>query len=303
MSRSDPQGALWHPRHWPSWIGFGALRLLTWLPYRHLMSIGRMIGLMFYRVAKRRAEIARINIRLCFPELDDGQVEQRIREHFKSTGMGIMDFAIAWWWPEERIDALFSVEGSEHVESAFSRSKGVIFFTAHFSSIEVSGRLLSRYANALPMYRPNENPVIQKMLVKNRELHVERVIPREDVRLMIRTLKANKGVWFAPDQNYGLKNSEFCDFFGIPAATNTSTSRFAGLTGAAVVPFVVLRRPEGGFHMIIEQTLDDFPTDDPKADTQRLNDIIERWARLAPEQYNWMHRRFKDRPGNETRFY
>jgi KDO2-lipid IV(A) lauroyltransferase len=120
---------------------------------------------------------------------------------------------------------------------------------------------------------------------------------------MIRTLRANQGVWFAPDQNYGLKNSVFADFFGVAAATNTSTSRFAELTGASVVPFVVLRRPQGGYRMRIEPALKDFPTADPLKDTVRLNAILERWAREAPEQYNWLHRRFKDRPGDEPRFY
>ena len=244
-----------------------------------------------------------INLALCFPDASPAERDRLLRRHFEAVGMGLMDFAVAWWWSDRRMRPLVTIDGSEHLEPAFAKGKGVIFFTGHFTSLEMSGRLLSGLAPALPMYRPNENPVIERLMVKNRELHVERTIPRDDVRLMIRTLRANKGVWFAPDQNYGLKHSVFANFFGVPAATNTSTSRFAGLTGASVVPFIVLRRPEGGYRMCIQPALEDFPTENPQQDTQRLNDIIERWAREAPEQYNWLHRRFKDRPGDEKRFY
>lgn len=292
------QPAAWAPR-----LGFALLRLAAFLPHGALMALGRFVGRQFRRLSARRAGIARINLGLCYPELGDAEREALLRRHFEAVGMGLATFAIAWWWPDRRLDPLVRIEGAEHLEAAFAGGRGVIFFTGHFTSLEMSGRLLSRLAPALPMYRPNENPVIDGIIDRNRRRHVERTIPRDDVRLMIRSLRANKGVWFAPDQNYGLKNSVFADFFGVPAATNTSTSRFAGLTGAAVVPFVVLARPEGGFDMFIEPPLDNFPTDDPHQDTQRLNDIIEAWARRAPAQYNWLHRRFKDRPGNEKRFY
>jgi KDO2-lipid IV(A) lauroyltransferase len=292
------QPAAWGPR-----LGFALLRLVSLLPAGPLMAVGRFVGRLFQRLARRRERIARINLGLCFPEMPEAERERLLRRHFEAVGMGLMTFAIAWWWPDRRLDPRVRIEGREHLQAAFDHGRGVIFFTGHFTSLEMSGRLLSRLAPALPMYRPNENPVIDRIIVSNRERHVERTIPRDDVRLMIRTLRANKGVWFAPDQNYGLKNSVFADFFGISAATNTSTSRFAELTGARVVPFVVLARPGGGFDMQIQAPLDDFPSKDPQRDTERLNDIIEAWAREAPEQYNWLHRRFKDRPGDEKRFY
>jgi KDO2-lipid IV(A) lauroyltransferase len=302
MSRVHPKGLLLHPRHWSSWLGFGLLRVLAFLPYRPLMSVGRSLGLLTHRLAKRRRNITEINLRLCFPEWDETTVQKMSKRYFASTGMGIMDFLVAWWWPDRKIDNLYEVEGIENLEAAFANGKGVICFTAHMACIEISGRLLTRYATTYPMYRPNENPVIQRIMLKNRERHVAQTIPREDVRLMLKTLRSNKGVWFAPDQNYGQKNSVFADFFGIPAATNTSTSRFAELTGAKVVPFVVLRRPQGGYRMVIEPALDNFPGE-AEQDANRLNAIIERWVRMAPEQYNWMHRRFKNRPNHEPRFY
>lgn len=293
-----------HPVHWPTWIGLGLLRILALLPYRPLMAVGRWVGRLLYLFAKRRRRIAETNLRVCFPEWDEQQIQSMLKQYFVSVGMGLMDILIAWWWwPHKKIEPLCEVEGVEHLEDAFAAGKGVIFFTLHMSSIEIGGRLIAHYAPVVPFYRPNENPVLHYIAKKIRERRLGKLIPRDQVRTMVKRLRANQGIWFAPDQNYGHKHSLFVDFFGVPAATNTSTSRFAGLTKAKVVPFVVMRRPEGGYRMLIEPMLDHFPSDDVLRDTQRLNAIIERWILAAPEQYNWMHRRFKDRPNNEPRFY
>jgi KDO2-lipid IV(A) lauroyltransferase len=304
MSEKAANTSLYAPRHWPIWIGFGLLRLLTLLPWSSMMATGRFLGRLTMRAAPRRVRIARINLQLCFPELDDKARLAMIRKHFESLGMGAMDFCLAWWASDKRLQSLVRVHGVENAKAAFASGKGVIFLTAHFSSVEMSGRILLQHAPVFPMYRPNENPVIEHIVRSNRQRHVEQAIPRDDVRLMLRTLKANKGVWFAPDQNFGHKNSLFSPFFGIPAATNTSTSRFAKMTGSSVVPFVLLRREqEQGYDLYVEPALDDFPSQDLQQDTDRINAILARWIRQAPAQYLWTHRRFKDRPGDEKRFY
>lgn len=300
---ASKQRSAWHPANWAPLPAIGVLRLLALLPYPALMAVGRWLGRRLQAFATRRRHIAEINLALCFPERSDDERRRLLTAHFESLGMGLMEVGLTWWYSHQRFEALVEVDGSEHLAPAFAAGHGVIFFTGHFTSLEVSGRVLSRLAPALPMYRPNNNPLLEAIMVHHRERGVERTIPRDDVRLMLRTLRANKGVWFAPDQNYGLKHSVFADFFGVPAACNTSTSRFAGMTGARVVPFVVLRRPQGGYLMRIQPALVDFPGDDVRHDTQRLNDILEGWVREAPEQYNWIHRRFKDRPNGEPRFY
>lgn len=304
MSNPPINAQLFAPRHWPIWLAIGLLRLIAFLPWGWMMAIGRALGRLILRLLPRRARIADINLQLCFPDLDAAHRRALLRRHYESLGMGMMDIAIAWWAGERRIRSLVRVHGREHLDPAFSRGKGVILLTAHFTSIEVSGRGILRHAPVLPMYRPNENPVIEWILVRFRERHVERTIPRDDARLMLRTLKANKGVWFAPDQNFGQKNSVFSSLFGVPAATNTATSRFAAMTGAAVVPFVVLRREhEPGYDLYIEPVLDNFPSGDVQADTDRLNAILERWIHQAPAQYLWSHRRFKDLPDGGKRAY
>jgi KDO2-lipid IV(A) lauroyltransferase len=303
MSQADESPLLIGPRYWPTWLAIGALRLCALLPYRTMMALGRGAGRLAMRFAGKRRAVAETNLRLCFPELDDTQRSALVARHFAALGMAAMDFAIAWWWRDAALYRWVEIEGREHIEQAMARGKGVIFLTAHFTSIEISGRLLANICPALPMYRPNANPLLERIMVRNRERHVERTIPRSDTRLMIRTLRDGKGVWFAPDQNFGAKGAVFAPFFGIAASSNPSLSRFTKMTGAAVVPFVVFRRPGGGYRLVAEPALDGFPSDDAVADTTRYNAITEAWIREAPEQYNWIHRRFKKRPPGEAPVY
>lgn len=262
-----------------------------------------MLGRLGLAFAGKRRAIAEKNVTLCFPELEPTARRHLVQAHGEALGMAAMDFAIAWWWSDKRLAPLIEVEGAGHIEKAVSAGQGVIFLTAHFTSIEISGRLLVKYCNALPMYRPSNNPLLEALMVKNRERHVEQVIPRHDVRLMIRTLKDGKGVWFAPDQNFGAKGRVFAPFFGIPASSNTSLGRFAKMTGAAILPFVVLRRTGQGYRMIVEAPLEHYPSDDPVADATRYNEIVEQWIRQAPAQYNWIHRRFKNQPDGSRTIY
>jgi KDO2-lipid IV(A) lauroyltransferase len=285
-----------HPRHWPTWLGFGLLRLLALLPYPLLMITGRGLGHLVRSLARRRVHIADTNLRLCYPDWSPQQRRCMIRANFASVGMGLMEFAMTWWWSHERVERrLLEVEG-EHNLPVLQDSQGTIFLTAHFSSIELSGRYLSVRTPSHAMYRRNENPVIQYMFERQRTREaLISIIARDDVRSMIRALRAGEGVWFAPDQNHGRGGNVFADFKGVPAATTTATTRFSKLTGARVIPFVLIRIP-GGYRLIIEPALEDFPCGDVQRDTQAINDIYSRWADMAPEQYNWIHRRFKDRP-------
>ena len=291
------------PRYWPTWLGIGLLRLCALLPYRPMMAIGRGLGRLAMPFARSRRHIVHTNLQLCFPALDRAAHAALARRHFEAVGMAAMDFAIAWWWSDRDLYRWVEIEGREHIEQAIARGKGVIFLTAHFTSIEISGRLLADICTARPMYRPNANPLLEAIMVRNRERHVDRTIPRDDVRLMLRTLREGNGVWFAPDQNFNAKGSVFAPFFGIAAASNTSLSRFAAMTGAAVVPFLVLRRTDGGYRMWAEPALEAFPSGDSTADATAYNAIVERWIRQAPEQYNWLHRRFKKRPPGESPLY
>jgi KDO2-lipid IV(A) lauroyltransferase len=284
----------------------GLLRLLIRLPIPWLFGIARPLGRLFMHLGERRARIARINIGLCFPELGPAEQEALVRRHFEAAAIGLFELALGWWAPRERLMPLAEVRGLEHLTTALARGKGVILVSAHFTTLEIGGRLLAETAPDLPlkaMYRPNENPVLEQQIRGNREARFGEPIKRDDIRNLIRALRRGEGVWYASDQNYGHQHSVFVPFFGVPAATNTATSRIARSTGATVVPFFTRRLPDGRYEQTIEPALADFPSDDPAHDATRINRLIERWVRQAPEQYFWMHRRFKDRPGGEPRFY
>jgi Kdo2-lipid IVA lauroyltransferase/acyltransferase len=306
VSKASFQPALLHPRHWPVWLIVGLLRLLLLLPFRVQLALGRGIGRLFLLLGKRRARIARINLELCFPELSAEEREHVLRRHFESVGIGVFELGMAWWASDRRMKRLVHIEGLEHLREAFAQGKGVILLSAHFTTLEMGGRFLALQAPDLPMaalYRQNENPVLEHLIITKRTQLWGRPIRREDVRTMLRTLRDGKIVWYASDQNFGHKGSVFADFFGVPAATNTATTRLSGMTGAPVVPFFTRRLDDGSYVQTISPPLEDFPGENPEADATRINLIIEDWVRQAPEQYFWLHRRFKDRPGDEPRFY
>ena len=297
------------PRHWPTWLGAGLLRVLAvTLPVDALIALGRGLGRFSLPFAGRRREITAINVGLCFPALSEAERQDLVRRHFESLGIAVFEFCLGWWAPDARLEDRVRVEGLENLRAAFERGKGVILLSAHFTTLEIGGRFLAMHTRGLPlnaMYRRSDNPVVEWVLRDRRRHHFGEPIGRDDVRAMVRALKKNEAVWYAFDQNYkGRKNRVFAPFFGIAAATNTATSRLAQATGAAVVPFFTRRLPDGKRYVQrIDPPLADFPSGDPAADAARLNALIEGWVKEAPEQYLWSHRRFKTRPKGETRFY
>ncbi len=285
------------PQYWPAWFGIFLLWLTILLPFSWVMALGRAIGRLGFRFAKKRRSIADINLQHCFPEWDESQRQQILKEHFEALGMGLFEIPMGWWMPSSRLQKLVRIEGLEHMENAKQKGNGVIMLTAHFTSLELGGRLLSYHAPFHTMYRQHDNPVVEKIMARNRIRWLEKAIPRDDVRSVIRSLKGNHAIWYAPDQNAQRKTAVFVDFFGQVASTSTGTARLAKLTKAAVVPYSIVRREDGsGYNIVLEPALNDFPTEDLEADTQRVNDLIEGWVRKNPAQYLWIHRRFRTRP-------
>ncbi len=310
MADSDSRSRFLHPRYWPVWFGFGLLRLCLLLPWAGYMALGRWLGRLSMRFAGRRIGIADANLRLCLPELDADERSNVIRRHFESMGMGIMDMGACWWLSQPAVKDLVRIHGAEHARAAMAGEQGVIFLTAHFTSLEMSARTLLWFGDVAPVYRPMRNPLVQAFVTSRRLRRMRmdyddpQVIQREDVRVMLRRLRCGKSIWFAPDQNFGHKYSLFSPFFGIPAATNTATSRLAAMSKARVVPFVLLRRTDApGYDLRFEPALEGFGEGDLQRDTDRMNAVFERWVRMAPEQYLLTHRRFKDRPEGEPPLY
>jgi KDO2-lipid IV(A) lauroyltransferase len=289
----SPPGLL-APRYWLTWVALGMFRLLEPLPYRLQCVLGRGLGRLIHLFPSGFKRIARRNIELCWPDVGASRHEQMVADHFVSLGMALFETAITWWSPARRIVELTQVDGLEHLDAALARGRGVILLSAHFTTLEIGGRAICERRTISLMYRPTKNPVMEHFLQRNRGRHAVRAIPRHDVRTLVTTLKGNGIVWYAPDQSYRNKGAEMVEFFGIPAATNTATSRLARMTGAAVLPYFPERLPDcAGYRMVIQPALEDFPSDDPALDALRFNRLIEAQVRRIPDQYLWIHRRFK----------
>ena len=293
------------PRYWPVWLGVGAVKLVVLLPHRWQMFLGRCIGRGLYYFAPRRRRIAEINLQLCFPEWSATQSNAVLKAHFAALGMGLLETALAWWGTDRKLHGLEQIEGLEHLQQALQRGKGVILLTGHFTSLELGARFITWHQAFHAMYRSHKNPLYEAILRRERERHSGfPPVPHEDLRSLLRAFKRGHAVWYAPDQNHGLRNSVFAPFFGIPACTLATTSRLAAISGAAVVPYFPRRLPGNtGYQVVIHPALTDFPSDDPVADAQRINELLEQQIRQAPEQYLWVHRRFKTRPPGAHKLY
>jgi KDO2-lipid IV(A) lauroyltransferase len=285
------------PRYWPTHLLLGFMWCLTRLPYSWQIGIGYALGIILYRFTRRRKHIARINLELCFPDLPESERESLLKQHFASLGIGLMEIAMSWWMPGKRLKNLVHIEGLEYLHQALDRGKGVILLSGHFTTLEIGGRLLSLYTPFHVMYREHKNPVIESVMRGARIRSCGNVIDRRDLRAMLRALKQNNAIWYAPDQDHGIRHGIFVPFFGIPAATTTATARIAAKSGAAVVPFFQVRLPRGrGYRLTLSPALADFPGGDMDVDILRVNRLFEQRIKENPSQYLWVHRRFKTRP-------
>jgi KDO2-lipid IV(A) lauroyltransferase len=286
--------SFWAPRYWPVWLGLGAMRLGAALPFAWQQRIGAAIGRLALRLIGRRRDIARDNLAACFPNLSDDERRELLQSHFESVGKGLMEIAYGWWGRPGDFARLGRVHGLEHMTDALAQGRGAVLLAGHFTTIEIGGTILAHLIPMDAMYRRFENPLFEEVMRRNRLRHVDKMHQRGDFRGMLRSLKANRAVLYMPDQAYVRSNSVSVPFFGIDAPTSTGTSRLVARSGARVVPFLPIRRSDGsGYDLHLFPALDNFPSDDETADAARLNALFEEQARRAPEQYLWVHRRFK----------
>lgn len=292
------------PRYWLTWLGIGLMRLVIKLPYRIQTNLGRTVGRLFRWLSPYRRIIVETNLRLCFPELTDTQHRQLRDRCYQSLGTTLVETAAGLWAPNHFFTSLGTIEGLEHLETARREGKGVLLLSGHFCSVDFAGRILLQHYPACFTYQELRNRLSDRITKKARENYCKILIHRHDTRGFIRALKAGEVVWYAPDQDPGRKNSVFAPFFGIQTNTLTATTKLARLTGAAVMPFLIRRLPDArGYALTIQPPLEDFPGDSETADAARFNALLEEQIRTNPEQYLWIHRRFKTRPEGEARLY
>ncbi len=293
------------PRYGRIWLVLGLMKLMAILPFRWQLAIGGQVGRWIGQLAGHRHRIAAINLDLCFPERSPAERATLLEAHFAALGIGLFETAMAWWAPDKKLRGLVRFEGVKHLDEALARGKGVILLTGHFTTLELGARFMTWQQPFHAMYRPHKNPLYEAVMYRQRERRSRLPpLPHENLRGLLRAFKQGRIVWYAPDQNHGLRNSVFAPFFGVPACTLTATSRLAGLSGAAVVPYFARRLPgTAGYEIVILPALADFPSGDAVADARRINELLEQYIRQAPEQYLWVHRRFKTQPPGSPGIY
>jgi KDO2-lipid IV(A) lauroyltransferase len=292
------------PNYWPTWLLLAMMRLCGMLPYRMLLVCGQTAGSIAYYLMKYRRRIAQTNIDMCFPELKPSEREKICRFCFQSIGISIFETALAWWGNPEKLQSLCSIEGFEHIEQAQKENKAIILLSGHMCCTDIGARLLAFKLDFQAMYKPAKNKLFETVMRKCRSRSYYEMIPRKQSRRLLKNLKNKIATWYGPDQTFGREETVFAPFFGVPAITLTATARIARFADAAVIPFFPYRLNNGkGYKLVIGEPLNDFPSGDALTDAGRVNAAIEKAVRLAPEQYLWLHRRFRHRPTGETDIY
>ncbi|TCV98232.1 Kdo(2)-lipid IV(A) acyltransferase [Biostraticola tofi] len=297
--------ALLHPRYWLTWLGIGFLYLLVLLPYPLLYRIGTAFGRGAKRFIKRRVHIARRNLELCFPDMPEGEREALLNKNVESVGMGLIETGMAWFWPDWRIKKWFHVCGLENISLARQKNQGVLLIGLHFLSLELGARIFGIHNPGIGVYRPNDNKLIDWLQTWGRMRSNKSMLDRADIKGMVRALKNGEIIWYAPDHDYGPKSSVFAPLFAVDrAATTAGTHLLARLGKPAVIPFVPRRLPEGkGYELYILADEKALPLDNELATATYMNKVLENAILLAPDQYMWLHRRFKTRPPGEPSVY
>ena len=296
--------ALLAPRHWPAWIGLGAIRCAAALPHAALTALGHGAGAIAAHLPGARPHIAARNLALCFPELDDAARAALLADNLRDSGVMLAEFALAWMGTQRTIERIpVAFEGLHHLAAARAAGHGVLLVGAHFSHLELCARLVSQRIRIAGMYREHEDAAFEWAIRRARLRYADAMFSKDELRQSVRYLKHGGTLWYAPDQDMRGKDVVFAPFFGVPAATITATHHLARLSGAQVIPFFHRRRDDGGYAIRLEAPLAGFPGPDAVADTTRVNATIERMVREAPNQYLWMHKRFKTRPPGEAPVY
>lgn len=293
-----------HPANWGQTAGLIGLWLLARLPYRIGLAIGSACGAAAYWIARERRAVARRNLELCFPETSRDEREALVRANFRATGRSLVETALAWFGGAQVDRIPVTVHGEEHIRTALASGRPVIALSGHFLCVDLCARRLPDDLPMVAMYKPmNRKPVMNRAMLAARRRNVTDAVSKDDMRGLLRTLRRRLPIWYAGDQDYGRRHSVFAPFFGVPAATITALGRLAKMTGARVVPLFFFREPDGRYRIEFQPPLDDFPTGDDLEDATRMNRIIEAAVRRYPEQYLWMHRRFKRQEDRGSRLY
>jgi KDO2-lipid IV(A) lauroyltransferase len=292
--------AFFLPKYWLTWLSVLILYSLSWLPYRMQRGIGKLLGKLLKVVAKKRVHIAKRNLELCFPELSEEKRQSMLDANIENAGMAILETGMGWWWPKWRVNRIAEIEGFEHVEAILAKGKGVLAYAIHNMNLEFACLIAALKYPSVVFYRKHNNRLMEYIQYYGRKRSNKYMVNKRNVRGLISALDDGEMCMYLPDQDYGRAKCEFTPFFAVPeVATTTGSLLFAKQANCETV-FLVSVRTKKGYKIIALPGLENFPSGDDNYDVTRINQMIEKMIMIAPEQYLWMHKRFKTRPNAEA---
>jgi len=294
------------PRHWPTWLGLGVMWLVARAPRRLRDRLARGLARLAWRYNPKRRRIMDINLRWCFPDLDEAARESMARGHLYLQMRSLLDLGVLWWGSRARLDRMVTIEGEEHIRECLNEGRAIILLNGHTVSIEAGAQALARRFPTGALFKRLRNPLLDYFVARGRSRLGGRLYPRErGIRPVMRALRGGELAYYSPDEDLGeSQNTVFAPFFGVPRATLTALGRMARAGRAAVLPIMTyLDAATGTYRVVVDAPLEGFPTGDPVEDARRQNAELERMVRRAPEQYMWTFRLFQTRPPGEDNPY
>ena len=287
------------PKYWLTWLSVFILYSVSWFPYSVQKSIGKLLGKSLKTIAKKRYNVAKRNLELSFPDFSQERRQTILDANLDNAGMAVLETGMGWWWPTWRVTQKAEFEGYEHIEAILAKGNGVLAYAIHNMNLEFACRMAGLKYPSVVFYRKHNNRLMEYISYHGRKRSNKYMVNKRNVKGLISALDDGELCMYLPDQDYGRTKCEFTPFFAVPeVATTTGSLLFAKQANCETV-FLVSIRTDNGYKIIVQPGLDNFPSDDDNYDVTRINQMIEKMIMLAPEQYLWMHKRFKTRPNTD----
>ncbi len=291
-----------HPKFIPTWILILFMRIGVFIPFNFQVLIGKTIGKLLYPFMHKLRSTAYSNISHCFPDKKQNQVNLLVKRHFEAIGVSFFETANAYYGSDKKIKKLLTITNENFFQDALKEEGGIILLCSHFMPLMLGSRALLINHTIANIYRPQNNKLFDRIMVKGYKKNGAVMIKSTDTRSIIKAINNSLPIWYAPDQDLGKNNSVFAPFFGIQTATASATARLAKNNKTRVIPYSFIRTKKG-YTMSFEKPIANYPSNDPIQDATIVNQILEKQIVKSPEQYLWIHRRFKTRPNDEKNFY
>ena len=291
-----------HPKYFPTWILVFLMRLSVFLPFSTQVFFGKIIGKLLYPIMSELRKVAYTNISNCFPEKRQSQVTTMVKRNFEAVGISFFETANAYYASDSKIKKTLTIENEYFFTNALKKEGGIILLCSHFMPLMLGSRALLIKHKIANVYRPQNNKMFDQIMVNGYQKNGAVMIKNTDTRSIVKALSNSLPIWYAPDQDLGINNSIFAPLFGIQTATASATARLAKNNNTRVIPYSFVRTDQG-YKMTFQEPLDNYPSGDAFNDAKITNQILEKQILKNPEQYLWIHRRFKTRPEGESDLY